>query len=211
MAPRKEKAEKVTADEAVDTILSYLRQQNRPYSAIDISANLHNKVTKAAATKILKDLHEKQEIEGRAAGKQIVYHAKQDPSETASSEELASLASRIKELQTETAAFKAEEKTLRTSLTATNATLPTCDLRAAVASCETEMQDLSSRLTSIRSGTIRPVSAKEKNGVEAEVRKWEGIEKRRKRISDELWGLIAENVPEGTETKELREQLGLDE
>lgn len=67
-------------------------KQNRPYSAIDVSANLHNKVTKgafretqrrcemlllmqvkltyevAAAAKILKDLHEQKLIEGRTAG-----------------------------------------------------------------------------------------------------------------------------------------------
>lgn len=80
MAPTKkddkaEKEAKLTPQQSADLILDYLRKQNRPYSATDISANLKNRVTKAAATKLLKDLHERAEIDGKAAGKQIVYHA----------------------------------------------------------------------------------------------------------------------------------------
>lgn len=82
MAPTKkdtekagEKEAKLTPDQSTALMLDYLRKQNRPYSATDISANLKNRVTKAAAAKLLKDMHERNEIEGRAAGKQIVYHA----------------------------------------------------------------------------------------------------------------------------------------
>ena len=82
MAPTKEKATekaekeaKLTPEQSATLILDYLRKQNRPYSATDISSNLKNRVTKAAAAKLLKDMHERSEIEGKAAGKQIVYHA----------------------------------------------------------------------------------------------------------------------------------------
>ena len=77
MAPTKkdgEKEAKLTPEQSAAVILDYLRKQNRPYSATDISSNLKNRVTKAAAAKLLKDMHERNEIEGRAAGKQIVYH-----------------------------------------------------------------------------------------------------------------------------------------
>ena len=79
MAPSKkeEKEAKLSPEQSSALILDYLRKQNRPYSATDISANLKNRVTKTAAAKILKDLHERKEIDGRAAGKQIVYHAVQ--------------------------------------------------------------------------------------------------------------------------------------
>lgn len=77
MAPTKkeEKEAKLTPEQSAALVLDYLRKQNRPYSATDISANLKNRVTKTAAAKLLKDLHERNEIEGRAAGKQLVYHA----------------------------------------------------------------------------------------------------------------------------------------
>ncbi|KAK4979674.1 hypothetical protein LTR66_010382 [Elasticomyces elasticus] len=72
MAPTKpekgEKTEKLSADQSTALMLDYLRKQNRPYSATDISANLKNRVTKAAAAKLLKDMHERKEIEGRASG-----------------------------------------------------------------------------------------------------------------------------------------------
>ena len=81
MAPTKkginkgEKEMKLTADQLSALVLNYLRKQKRPYSAIDVSMDLKNRVTKAAAAKILKDMHERNQIEGRSAGKQIVYHA----------------------------------------------------------------------------------------------------------------------------------------
>ena len=80
MAPTKkdasasDKEAKLSPEQSASLILDYLRKQNRPYSATDISSNLKNRVTKAAAAKLLKDMHERNEIEGRAAGKQIVYH-----------------------------------------------------------------------------------------------------------------------------------------
>ena len=74
-AEKAEKEAKLTPEQSAALVLDYLRKQNRPYSATDISSNLKNRVTKAAVTKLLKDMHERNEIEGRAAGKQIVYHA----------------------------------------------------------------------------------------------------------------------------------------
>ncbi len=43
-----EKVKPVTGEEAVQVILAYLKGQNRPYSATEISANLHGKVSCAS-------------------------------------------------------------------------------------------------------------------------------------------------------------------
>ncbi|OCK87289.1 Tat binding protein 1-interacting [Cenococcum geophilum 1.58] len=211
MAPRKEKAERVSADAAADTILNYLRKQNRPYSATDISANLHNKVTKAAAAKILKDLHERKEIEGRAAGKQIVYHAIQDPSSTASPEQLAEIDATIASLRAETAAALTTAKSLRASLTSLNTTLSTTELRAAVAAQERERAELLGRLGALRAGEVRPVGKGEREEVEREWGAWRKVSRARERIAGDLWGLVEESLPEGVDKAELRERLGLDE
>jgi 26S proteasome regulatory subunit (ATPase 3-interacting protein) len=40
----KEKVKAVTGDEATEVILEYLRRENRPFSAGDVSGNLHGKV-----------------------------------------------------------------------------------------------------------------------------------------------------------------------
>lgn len=75
MPPKKEAKPKPTSDDTVATglILDYLLQQNRPYSATEISSNLHNAVTKTRTDKLLKECFERGEIGGRASGKQWVY------------------------------------------------------------------------------------------------------------------------------------------
>lgn len=44
----KEKVKSVTGDEAVAVMMEYLRATNRPYSATEISANLHGKVRRSS-------------------------------------------------------------------------------------------------------------------------------------------------------------------
>ena len=73
MAPRKPTSKAATDEDPSDLILTYLVAQNRPYSATEISSNLHNKVTKAKTDKILKELHERGEIAGHTSGKSTVY------------------------------------------------------------------------------------------------------------------------------------------
>ncbi|KAK8221989.1 HIR complex subunit [Zalaria obscura] len=114
MAPIKEKAEKaekLSPSQSADLVLNYLRSQNRPYSAADISANLKNRVTKTNTAKLLKDLHEKQRIEGRTAGKQIVYHVLQDPADAASPEELKTMEDEIARLEEDTATLRDDRGT----------------------------------------------------------------------------------------------------
>ncbi|KAF2751632.1 Tat binding protein 1-interacting, partial [Sporormia fimetaria CBS 119925] len=210
MAPRKEKTEKVSANEAANTVLTYLRKQNRPYSATDVSANLHNKVSKAAAAKILKDLHDRNEIEGRPAGKQIVYHAKQNTNEALTPDALAAMASTTKDLQARTSTLLATAKSLRSTLSTLNSTLSTADLVASVTALEAEKADIVGRLETLKTGKAKKVTQKERETIEGEWKKWSGVAKRRQRIVGEVWRLIEEGVPEKDAREELRERLGLD-
>ncbi|KAF2001093.1 Tat binding protein 1-interacting [Amniculicola lignicola CBS 123094] len=211
MAPRKEKSEKVSADEAATTILNYLRKQNRPYSATDISANLHNKVTKAAAVKILKDLHEKNEIEGRAAGKQLVYHAVQEPIDSLTPQSLSALDSTIQDLRTKTTFLNTTAKTLRSTLSTLNTSLPTSELLLSISSLEKEKCEIEDRLAALKAGKAKKVTKKEREGMEAEWKKWQAVSKRRERIGKDMWSLIEDVVQDGNVRAEIRESLGLDE
>lgn len=75
----KEKEKKLSPQEASKAILEYLARVNRPYSAVEISGNIKGgkAIAQAAAKKLLKDMHERKEIEGVTAGKSIVYHVLQ--------------------------------------------------------------------------------------------------------------------------------------
>ncbi|KAF1362336.1 TBPIP-domain-containing protein [Lizonia empirigonia] len=213
MAPRKktEKEEKATGAEGSDLILHYLRRENRPYSAIDVSANLHNKVTKAAAAKLLKDLHEQKQIEGRQAGKQIVYHALQDPDDAVSPEQLTDYDTRITALQTRTTDLQTLTKTLRSTLTSLHSTLSTTDLLSSISSLEHEKAEIEARLSSLCAGHAKKITVEERGAVEKEWTHIKGIETRRERIAREFWEMVKEGT-EGAETlEELREGWGLDD
>ncbi|KAL5121036.1 hypothetical protein ACEQ8H_000885 [Pleosporales sp. CAS-2024a] len=205
MAPRKKTEEKASANEAADMVLHYLRKQNRPYSAIDVSANLHNKVTKAAAAKVLKDLHEQRQIEGRPAGKQI------DPSDGCTPEYLASLDSRTTDLRTQTAQLTAIAKTLRANLASLNSSLSTADLIANVQALEAEKAEITKRLESLKEGKAKKVTKEQREEVEQEWKRVCAVAKRREKVSKDMWGYIEDQVQEKEMREELREMLGLDE
>ncbi|KAI4634551.1 hypothetical protein J4E83_001870 [Alternaria metachromatica] len=210
MAPRKKTEEKATANEAADLVLEYLRKQNRPYSAIDVSANLHNKVTKASAAKILKDLHEQKAIEGRAAGKQIVYHALQNAAEACTTEQLAALDETILDLRTQTTTFIAAAKNLRGSLSSLNSTLSTADLVANVTTLETEKEQIESRLDGLKKGKAKKVTTSEREAIEKEWKKSIRVAKKRQKIVTEMWKEIKENFPDPQEREDQREMFDLD-
>jgi len=107
-----------------------------------------------AAAKLLKDMHEGKQIEGRVSGmhrsanlitrlnhqpgKQWVYHALQDPNESATPEDLAAIDEQIVSFREETNSNNAEIKTLRATLSSLESTMSTSDLRTSVAAMEEE-------------------------------------------------------------------------
>ncbi|KAK2794994.1 hypothetical protein FQN52_006873 [Onygenales sp. PD_12] len=218
MAPRREKAEKEKekekGEDGAAMILNYLRE----YMAIDITANLHNKVSKglggpAYTVKALKELHEKKEIEGRAAGKQIVYHAIQDPIDEATPDQLVSLDAEITALRDQIASTKTAEKTLRAELAAFSARVSTADLRRGVMELAKEREQLLGRLAPLRDGSVkgRKVSAEEQARVDGEWGRWRRVVAVRKRVCREMWERCSEVLPEGMKRRgELWESLGLE-
>ncbi|KAJ4290948.1 hypothetical protein N0V90_010144 [Kalmusia sp. IMI 367209] len=211
MAPRKKTDEKpaakATPNEAADTIITYL----------------------PAAAKILKDLHERGEIEGRVAGKkspalhssarssrcagkQIVYHVIQNPEDSFTPEHLAAMDTTTTELRASTTALQATAKSLRTQLSSLNSTLSTADLVASVQALEVEKSDVLIRLENLRAGKAKKVTKRERDEVEREWKKWTGVARKRQKISKDAWDMIEDFVEGDKERKaEIRERLGLDE
>ncbi|KAG0132896.1 TBPIP-like protein [Tuber indicum] len=210
MPPKKEKKEQVTGDQASSLVLEYLRQQNRPYSAIEISANLHNAVTKPAATKILKELDERGEIEGRASGKQVVYHIIQDPKDLASPEELKVMDMETEAVKQEIGGLKAELRALQSTLNTLKAAPTTASLLETVALLEAEIRNSQVRLEPLRSSAVEPVSAEEKATISAEHTRLQKILKERKKQFKEFWDAICDGCVD-INPSDLWERLGLEE
>ncbi|EAT78054.1 hypothetical protein SNOG_14514 [Parastagonospora nodorum SN15] len=222
MAPRKKTEEKASANEAADMVLHYLRKQNRPYSAIDVSANLHNKVTKAAAAKVLKDLHEQKQIEGRPAGTfppthpsspphSTNPHTQGPPSDSCTPEQLSALDTLTTDLRNKTVHLTSTAKTLRSSLSSLNSSLSTVDLVSSVHALEAEKAEILARLQSLKEGRAKKVTKEQREEVEREWKRACAVAKRRERVCGEVWGYIEDQVPDKEARGELREGLGLDE
>ncbi|KAK4611734.1 Homologous-pairing protein 2 [Fulvia fulva] len=224
MAPTKKEAtasgdkqKTLNADESAVWIKNYLRDKNRPFSAVEISGNSQGKIAKTAGVKLLKDLHEKGEIEGRNAGKQLVYHTKQEEPSEEQETKLAEMETLTTQLRDEIAAFKAEEKELRQRLREGAHVVPLPELKASIHGLEKEKRDLGARLKKLKSGDVKPVSKVEKKEVQE---RWSKMKKScdaRKKIRSRVWQdvvLTAESQQgkrlDAEAVEELKEELGLE-
>lgn len=136
-------------------------------------------------------------------GKQIVYHALQDPTDAASPEEIAVMDQQIATLREAIATTKGEEKNLKAQLTTLNATMSTQDLESRIAGLEAEQKALLARLGPLRSGNVKPVSAEEKAAADKDWKLWTYRANVRKKICMELWAHLTEEMPEGKTKEEL--------
>ncbi|CAK1365998.1 unnamed protein product [Cercospora beticola] len=202
-ATKEVKEKKLTPDESSKLILNYLRKTNRPYSATDISTNLNNKVTKAAATKLLKDMHERNEIDGKASGKQI------DEVDEHFEETMQAKEAETERLRTEIISLKTEEKELRLALRAESTIVTTAELRSNAEKLEQEKVELQERLAKLKSGKVKPVDPERKVQIVAARKKWAKIVANRKKIRKELWGMILD-ATEKDKVAERKEEVGIE-
>ncbi|EFR02640.1 hypothetical protein MGYG_05637 [Nannizzia gypsea CBS 118893] len=226
MALKKEKAGKgeksagsddADSSRAVDIgstmILKYLQQQNRPYSAIDISANLHNKVTKAYTVKALKALHERKLLECRVSGKQMVYHAVQETANEATAEELAAMDDRITSLREQLESAKRQEKALKSELAVLNSRVSSTELLSQIGQLELRMGTLNDQLSRLckETATGRIVTEEESNWVQKNWATWKRHASLRKLACREMWLKCTEVLPDNVKSaQELWESLGME-
>ncbi|KAL4924662.1 putative TBP interacting domain protein [Aspergillus undulatus] len=183
---------------------------SRPYSAIDISTNLHNKVTKSYAVKALKELHQKNEIECRVAGKQTVYHALQEELDESGPDAVAAMDVEIAILQEQLSALNDEEKKMQGELNALNAMPLLSELRVEVKRLEEEKEKLTASLAKMHGDGSTEVSPQEKEVVRKDWKIWQDQSRVRARICRDLWRKCSETLPEGMTREGLWESLGLE-
>ncbi|KAL6233503.1 hypothetical protein BDW75DRAFT_187302 [Aspergillus navahoensis] len=213
MAQKKGKTDKAAKDASLEgsaLILDYLRKQNRPYSAIDISTNLHNKVTKTYAVKALRELHQKKEIECRVAGKQMVYHALQEEMDEAGPDAITAMDGEIQSLQEQLSGLKENEKKIQGELNSLNAIPLLSELRTEIKKLEEGKESLAARLAKVHGDGSAEVSPQEKEKVRKDWKIWKNRDRVRAKIYRDLWRKCSETLPEGVTREELWESLGLE-
>ncbi|KAK9717705.1 hypothetical protein K7432_006028 [Basidiobolus ranarum] len=207
MAPTKKKAKLENVDDVEQTVLDYLRKTNRPYSATDVFNNLHGAVGKTAVQKILTQLVEKEEIIGKAYGKQWVYCISQDKFETPSQEDLNEMDKSIEEIKQKVAQEKEKNKQLTSVLSGLNNSLTNEEIEEKLSLLEAENKKYEERLANLREGG-KQMTLEDKKKIDNEYENNRKIWKTRKRMFNDIFNTITEFMP--GKPKDLMEEQGIE-
>ncbi|KAH7369670.1 Tat binding protein 1-interacting protein-domain-containing protein [Rhexocercosporidium sp. MPI-PUGE-AT-0058] len=207
----KEKVKPVTGEEAMELIAAYLKMQNRPYSATEVSLNLHGKVTKTVADKLLKEMEQNGQIKGKASksgtGGQWVFWSIQDPADSASPEELAAMDISITTLRDCLPTLKANLKTHTTKLNTLRSALTAFELASAVEQIRAENQAKREKLRGLKEGVMKTVTTEEVEKVEKDLKYWAAKRFARKKAFENLEGVLRD----GMTKEDIWEKAGIEE
>lgn len=112
-------------------------------------------------------------------------------------------------LRDEMTTLKAEEKELRSSIREGASIISLSDLRASIAMLEQERTELEARVTDLATGTVKLMSAEERNKINSNHRKWQKISMARRKIRIELCKELADVVGKD-KALEVKEELALE-
>ncbi|CZT00201.1 uncharacterized protein RCO7_08377 [Rhynchosporium graminicola] len=198
----KEKIKPVNGDEAVAIIAEYLRVQNRPYSATE--------VTKTVADKILKEMEQNGQIKGKASksgtGGQWVFWSIQDPADSASPEELASMEVLITSLRDSLPILKSTLKTHTNKLSTLKSAPTTFALASNIERLRVENQAKGEQLRDLREGNVKMVTTEEVETVERELKFWTAKRWVRKKAFENLEGVLLD----GMSREDIWEKAGIE-
>ncbi|TVY23764.1 Homologous-pairing protein [Lachnellula hyalina] len=214
----KEKVKAVTGDQAEQLIMAYLREQNRPYSATEVSANLHGKVTKTVADKMLKEMEQSGAIMGKASngekkagdkrGGQWVFWCKQDPADSATPEELTAMDTTISTLrETTLPPLKTKTKVLTSKLSNILSAPTTADLSIIVSNLRASNAEKRERVQGFKDGGVKMVTKEESGRVEKESKYWA----LKRRVRKECFLTLEAMFLEGMPRDEVWERAGIED
>ncbi|KAI0671296.1 TBPIP-domain-containing protein [Trametes maxima] len=194
--------------EAEDKVLEYIRKMNRPFGAVDVSANLKGAVPKATTQKIMVALAEKGDLVQKIYGKTTFFVANQADLEDMPSEKLAALETEIKRIDDENKALGAEVKSIGAELGKLKSTPTDKELAAEVENAATAVQKARAHLEPLRTGTPL-ISAEETAQLDTEWTRWRNEWVRRRKVFNTFWSLATDALAP-QQAAELGEDLGIE-
>ncbi|TPX42413.1 hypothetical protein SeMB42_g05131 [Synchytrium endobioticum] len=194
-------------DDESEIIFSYLRRQNRPYSAADIYNNLKLEIGKGNVQKILTTLLDEAKIAGKQYGKQMVYVCRQDEFETPSAEELEAMDSTIEQIKNEITVLTENNHALGAELSKLNNSMTDAELESRLAELADENSKSAERLEKLKAGQ-QLVTDEERRKIDQDYDTYRKHWQVRKRMFKEAWAMVTENLPD--KPAELMERLGVE-
>ncbi|KAI0039642.1 TBPIP-domain-containing protein [Auriscalpium vulgare] len=208
--PPKEKSDVkvLKGQDAEDCILDYITRMNRPFGAVDVSANLKGAVPKAATQKILIALAEKGAVTQKTYGKTTFFVTNQANAPALPDSEIKALTTELAGIEETNKALAAEVKTLSTELAKIKATPTNESLASQISDAETKATALSSHLTPLRNGTPL-ISAADLALLDTDWLKLRAEWVRRKKVFLNFWALVADSLSP-QDAVALAEDLGIE-
>ncbi|XP_007482234.1 homologous-pairing protein 2 homolog isoform X2 [Monodelphis domestica] len=173
---------------APGVVLSYLQEQNRPYSAQDVFGNLQRDhgLGKAAVVKALEQLAQQGKIKEKVYGKQKIYFADQDAFDTLSDtdlkgldDEILSLTSKVQSIQQSCRHMEVELKELTNSLT-------TPEMCKEIEELKKQCASYTERLSKIKAATNHVTPEEKEKATELFDAILEGYPKSKKQFFEEV-------------------------
>ncbi|OSX57542.1 hypothetical protein POSPLADRAFT_1156305 [Postia placenta MAD-698-R-SB12] len=184
---------------------------NRPFGAVDVSANLKGAVPKTATQKILVALAEKGELVQKTYGKTTFFVANQANLEDMPAEKLAALETEYKTIEEDNKALAGDVRASSSELAKLRSTPTDAELAVSLNEAITVVQRIRERLRPLRSGKTL-VSATELAQLDADWTKWRAEWVRRKKIFTTcvlFWQLATDSLPP-QEAQDLADDLGVE-
>lgn len=194
-------------DAAVEAVLQYLIDQNRPYSTQDVFMNLHKQHGKPLVQRVIDQLVAEGKLKEKINGKQKCYVANQDNLPTASEEELVKLDAECDRLSDEFTRKQENLKILESKVRKLNSSLTTKDAREKLDSLTAENEQLQARLSLLENQQVL-VTEEEKLRINKEWSAALGNWKKRKRMCMNALDSVLESWPKSK--KDLFEKIGIE-
>ncbi|KAI0635495.1 TBPIP-domain-containing protein [Trametes polyzona] len=194
--------------EAEDKVLEYIRKMNRPFGAVDVSANLKGAVPKAATQKIMVALAEKGDLVQKTYGKTTFFVANQANLEDIPSDRLAALEADVKRIDEHNKSLGADLKSVAAELAKLKSTPTDKELAVEVKKAAELVHKARGHLEPLRAGTPL-ISAEENAQLDADWTRWRNEWVRRRKVFNTFWSLATDALPPQQAT-ELADDLGLE-
>ncbi|XP_003747184.1 homologous-pairing protein 2 homolog [Galendromus occidentalis] len=191
-----------------ETVLNYLKEQNRPYSVTDIFNNLHKAIGKTVLQRDLDSLVGSGEVVGKTYGKQRIYYVSQEGEIVPPEEDVAAIDREIEALREEIASKAQHVKELRTQL-------DTLKSNMSLDHCRREIE----RFTELNKKLKSKIEIMEpREGFEIDRAELASLTRRRdilskelkkrKKICEDALSIVLENCP--LNKTELADEIGLE-
>ncbi|KAL6301153.1 TBPIP-domain-containing protein [Sparassis latifolia] len=194
--------------DAENKVLEYVKRMNRPFGAVDVSANLKGAVPKTATQKIMVALAEKGELVQKTYGKTTFFVANQANLEDMPVEKLAALDSEYKSIEEENKTLLVEVRTASAELARLKNAPTDVELAVELNDASNATAKARARLEPLRSGAPL-ISAEDVARLDAEWNKWRNEWVRRKKIFTTFWQLATDALTP-RDAIELGEDLGVE-